>query len=86
MIYLATGKLLQKGLILLHALMLTASIATGQDCADGVCKLSPGKMASAAFDAMPSINVPLIVQGKRLSSLNGKTFALVEGNRLLHRC
>ena len=59
---------------------LVASIAVGEECLDGMCKLSSGKKESASLDAVPSVNVKFIVQSRRLPSLDGKTFALVGGS------
>ena len=47
-------------------------------CKDGVCELPAGK--ESGLSAVPTCTIPPVRQGPRLSSLNGKTFALVGGS------
>ena len=59
---------------------LVAFAAVGEDCSDGVCKLPPENQATTARDAVPSVEVEPIAQGRRLETLKGKTVALVGGS------
>ena len=47
-------------------------------CKDGVCELPRGNAPD--LSAVPTCTIPPVRQGPRLSSLNGKTFALVGGS------
>lgn len=49
-----------------------------EECPDGVCSLPPGLLHEE--EAMPSIAIKVVKQAPRLSSLEGKTFALVGGS------
>ena len=64
----------------LPLVVLVASIAVGEECSDGMCKLSSDKKGSTSLDAVPSVNIKSIAQGRRLPSLDDKTFALVGGS------
>ena len=64
-------------LILAAALALHAA---GENCPDGLCKLSSDKKEPFPLGAVPSANVKPIEQGRRLETLKGKTFALVGGS------
>ena len=64
----------------LPLVVLVASIAVGEEGSDGMCKLSSDKKGSTSLDAVPSVNIKSIAQGRRLPSLDDKTFALVGGS------
>ena len=49
-------------------------------CKDGICPGAPAPERPAAADAMPGCAIKPVAQGKRLSSLEGKTIALVGGS------
>lgn len=49
-----------------------------EECPDGACSLPPGLLHEE--EAMPSISIKAVKQAPRLSSLEGKTFALVGGS------
>ncbi len=57
-----------------------AVVNTRKQCKDGICPIdaTPEKQTSA--DAMPGCAINPVAQGKRLSSLDGKTIALVGGS------
>ena len=59
---------------------IAAFLAHGQDCPDGVCKLQNAKNDPALLDAEPLVTIKPIAQCQRLSSFDGKTFALVGGS------
>ena len=50
----------------LPLVVLVASIAVGEECSDGMCKLSSDKKGSTSLDAVPSVNIMSIAQGLRL--------------------
>ena len=67
---------MKKTTFLFSALLLTAVAAPV--CKDGICELPAGN--ESGLSAVPTCTIPPVRQGPRLSSLNGKTFALVGGS------
>lgn len=64
----------------LALLTLLAPLALGEACVDGSCTLPQAEAAATALAAMPSVNVQPQPQAPRLTTLKGKTFALVGGS------
>ena len=64
----------------LALLTLLAPIALGEACVEGSCTLPQAEAAATTLAAMPSVNVQPLPQAPRLTTLKGKTFALVGGS------
>ncbi len=64
------------------AIFMAALAVTGANaqCKDGVCTIDAAPSKMTAADAMPTCAIAPVKQGKRLSSLEGKTIAIVGGS------